>query len=89
MAPIRTSSRFWPFQFIASVTLNRPAVWQPICSPIFLPLSHTAVPNWALPMTSTAESRLAPAANVRSYHKKLRFCRVQPSPSPLPGGGVM
>ena len=55
---MRTTSRFSPLQFMAPVTSNRPAVKQPRCSPIFLPLSQTAVPNWALLTTSTADCSL-------------------------------
>jgi len=57
------------FQSIASVTSKRPAVKQPRCSPTFLPLSHTAVPNCALLTTSVARCRGAGTVNVRSYQK--------------------
>ena len=51
-APMRITRRFSACQFIAPVRSNRPDVKQARFSPIFLPLSHTAVPNWALLTTS-------------------------------------
>jgi hypothetical protein len=51
------------------VRSKRPAEKHPGYSPTFLPLSQTAVPNWALLTRRVATPRLAGAANVRRYQK--------------------
>ncbi len=57
MGPMRTNRRFSPDQLIVPVTSKQAAVEQLKSSPTFLPLSHTAAPNRALPILRMATSR--------------------------------
>ena len=68
-APMRTTSVFSASHWTACSRWKQLAEKQPAYSPSLRPLSHTAVPNWALLIFSRATPRRAGARNVLRYQK--------------------